>query len=163
MKTFLHLIVFALSLTLCGTRAGAAEMDSLSFVELSGEQMEETAPATLGMLAGREALIAFWRSDFASCLREMTILPQIAEDNPSLTIVLISLQGAEYTRKYLHAMPDNIHVLVAKDDGKEVLKAFGNETRAMPFSVVLHADGSVCERRYGLLGTDIVKEWAKTC
>ena len=65
----------------------------------------------------------------------MTILPQIAEDNPSLTIVLISLQGAEYTRKYLHAMPDNIHVLVARDDGKEVLKAFGNETRAMPFSV----------------------------
>ncbi len=54
-------------------------------------------------------------------------------------------------------------MLVAKDDGKEVLAAFGNEKLAMPFSVALHADGSICKRRYGILGTDIVKEWAKTC
>jgi thiol-disulfide isomerase/thioredoxin len=117
-------------------------------------------PTTLG----QARLITFWSSDCAPCLREMSILPDIAKQNSDLSMALISLKDAEHTRALLIPLPGNVQVLVAQDDGRAVLTAFGNDrTLALPYSVMLNKKGGVCGKYYGILSPDKVKEWRKEC
>lgn len=141
--------------------AYGANKDALSFTELSGEHLETRKMVTLADFHGQKTLLLFWRSDCPPCLHELALLPKIAKDNPTLSIVLISLQDEAHTRQHLTAMPANVHVWIAQNNGKEVLAAFGSQ--ALPFSVSLHSDGSACHTHYGILGTDTVKEWEKLC
>ena len=118
---------------------------------------------TLAAFGDKPALVAFWRSDCAPCATEKPILLTIAKEHADLPVVIISLQDAVHTRKDFAAVPSNMHVLLAKDDAVKTLHALGDENSAMPYSVFLHADGTQCKSRLGLLGTHIVDEWVKQC
>ena len=92
-----------------------------------------------GDFKGQSALIVFWREDCPPCLHELEILPKIAKTYPELPIVTITLNDKVQTT------------------------AFGDTKHTLPYSVMLHADGSLCKNHYGILGSDLVKEWLKTC
>ena len=124
----------------------------------------ESKPVSLTEWRGHAMLVAFWRSDCLPCLKEMKLLPDMAKANPNLPIALISLQDAEHTAAHLSPMPDNVHVLLAEGDGKQVLTAFGDDKAlALPFSAMLDKNGSVCARHYGILGVETLKVWQKAC
>ena len=136
--------------------AWAMPMGNLHFQDMQG------APADIPL--GKPVLIAFWRSDCAPCLHELTLLPDIAKQHPDLSIMLVSLQDAEHTRAHVSPMPANVHVLVAKDDAKTVLAAFGNDrVLALPYSVMLDSKGQRCDWYYGIIAPEKVKEWQKKC
>lgn len=138
--------------------ASQANNSSYSFIDLNNK------PVTLNECRGKPVLIAFWRSDCAPCLKELEILPDIAKQNPDLSIILISLQDAEHTRTHLKTMPNNVRVLIAQGDGKQILSSFGNErVLALPYSAMLGVDGKVCAKHYGILAPGKIKEWQKQC
>lgn len=136
---------------------------SLIFIPISVQAAENFSENLRSKLKGEQTLVMFWRSDCAPCLEEMKILPDLAKKNASLTIALVSLQNAEATSANLPSLPHNVQVFIAQGDGKEVLAKFGDEKLALPFSLMLNADGSVCKKHYGIIGTDIVKDWQKQC
>lgn len=152
--TFLLAVLFSVN-------AHAEDKTALSFAELHGDKQEAVS---IERWKGKPLLVAFWRSDCAPCLQEMKLLPEIAKDNSDLTIALISLHDVEHTRSHLPDLPDNVHTLVANDDGKKVLASFGNDrTLALPYSVILNKKGDVCGKHYGILSPDQIKEWRKEC
>ena len=139
-------------------------IERLNFQELQGTGLKNTISVNSKAWAGHPALIMFWRSDCAPCLQEMMNLPDLAKAHADLPIMLISLQDAQHTRKHLSAMPLNVHVLVAQNGGKEVLMAFGNNRMlALPYNVMLNSKGTVCEWYYGILPSQKIEEWKKTC
>ena len=146
---------------LFSVEAHAEDKATLSFSELHGDKQEAVS---IERWKGEPLLVAFWRSDCAPCLQEMKLLPEIAKDNSDLTIALISLHDVEHTRSHLPALPENVHTLVANDDGKKVLASFGNDrTLALPYSVMLGKNGDVCGKHYGIVSPDKIKEWRKQC
>lgn len=146
---------------LISVNAHAEDKAALSFSELHGDKQETVS---IGRWEGKPLLVAFWRSDCAPCLQEMKLLPKIAKDNNDLNIALISLHDVEHTRSHLPALPENVHTLVANDDGKKVLASFGNDrTLALPYSVMLDKKGDVCGKHYGIVSPDKIKEWRKQC
>lgn len=151
----IHTIMAAV-LLLASTVAWAESADRLRFKDMAG--------ADASLAEGQPMLVAFWRSDCAPCLQEMKILPDIASQNPGLSITLISLHDAEHTRAHLASMPSNVLVLVAQDEGKTVLADFGNDRMlALPYSIMRDKKGGICDRHYGILLPDRVKEWRKQC
>ncbi len=109
-------------------------------------------------------LITFWSPDCAPCLLEMEILPNIAKQNIDLPMAIISLKDLEHTRARLTPMPDNIKILVAQEESKSVLTAFGNDMAlALPYSVMLDKKGNICRKYYGIISPDKIKEWRKEC
>ncbi len=115
------------------------------------------ALAAFPAYAGQEArLVVFWRSDCAPCAQEMRVLPVIAAEHPDMAIALVALDGGAPP-----PMPANVEVM--RGEGLAMMRRFGNDRRALPYSVMLHGDGSVCARHYGVLGTDSVSEWVKSC
>lgn len=158
------LAIFTLAGALMACMAIAKDRNALAFAELRGARLEQSIPVTTAEWRGHAALIAFWRSDCAPCLKEMKILPDIATTNQNLPIFLISLQGAEHVRTYLAPMPKNVHVLVTGEAPKTVLSAFGNDrTLALPYSVMLDAEGQICDWHYGIIAPEKVKEWREKC
>jgi thiol-disulfide isomerase/thioredoxin len=157
-------ILYLLGFALSASAAEAKIMDDLKFEELRGTQLEQSAAATPEIWRGHSTLVMFWRSDCAPCLREIEILPDIAKQNADLPIALISLHDTEHTRAHLTPMPDNVRILVAQDDGKRVLAAFGNDrTLALPYSVMLNSSGAICNWYYGIIAPEKVIEWKKAC
>jgi len=145
--------IAVLILVCAGSTAWAGSAD-LKFKDIGGK------PTDLG----QAKLITFWSSDCAPCLREMAILPDIAKQNADMPMALISLKDAEHTRARLTPMPENVQVLVAQDEGRAVLTAFGNErTLALPYSVMLNKKGGICGKYYGIISPDKIKEWRKEC
>ncbi len=142
--------------------AVAKEKAALQFVELQGRMLQHTHSTNVQALEGERALVVFWRSDCAPCLKEMALLPEMARQNPELTIVVIALKDAADARAYLSEMPENVRVWVAENEGREVLVAFGNERAlALPYSVMLGTSGERCDWFYGILTREKVKQWVE--
>ena len=154
----------ALVIMLFCTPLRAGEAAELTFTELLGAKLETTQTITPEMWKGKPALLVFWRSDCAPCLQEMQHFPDMAAQNKDLPIMLISLHDVAHTRRHAPITASNVHVLVAENDGKAILSAFGNtRTLALPYSVMLDATGKVCGKYYGILSPDKIKEWRKSC
>ncbi len=142
--------------------AVAQDKAALQFVELRGSMLQHTYSTNVQVLEGERALVVFWRSDCAPCLKEMALLPEMARENPELVFVVIALKDAADARAYLSEMPENIRIWVAEDDGREVLVAFGNERAlALPYSVMLRESGERCDWFYGILTLEKVKQWGE--
>lgn len=119
---------------------------------------------TLDRFHGKPLLIAFWRSDCAPCVTEKPILLKIASAHPEVPVMLISLQSKAQTLRHFTENPAaNVKVLLAQGSMQDTLQALGDERSALPFSLYLRADGSVCHTRYGLLGTAVADEWVRQC
>lgn len=153
--------LFFILLVIFSFHANASDILSRSFTILQDGGQENV---TISKWLGKQVLVLFWRSDCAPCLKEMAILPDIAKQNEDLTILLISLHDVEHTVSHLPKLPSNVQKLVAKDDGRILLKNFGNErTLALPYSVMLSKQGAICEKQYGILSPIKIKEWRKQC
>ena len=109
-------------------------------------------------------LIVFWRSDCAPCRKELELLPALAKHDADLRIALISLQDVAHTKEFLPELPKNVQVLVAKNDGRELLTAFGNERMlALPYGVMLDGKLQPCGKHYGILSAGIIDQWRNQC
>ena len=118
----------------------------------------------LSQWQGKPVLVMFWRSDCPPCLIELRNIPDMLTAHKDLQVALISLQDMEHTRNKLPKLPKNVTVLVAQDDGGELLAAFGNDKRlALPYSVILDARGRRCTERNGILTPQILDSWVKQC
>lgn len=127
-------------------------------------KLSDDAPQALHKWKGQLLVVGFWRSDCPPCLEEMKALPQIATQHPETSMVFISLQDAQHTRKHIKPMPPNVHLLVSKDDGRSLLAAFGNErVLALPYSVMLDAKGEICAKHNGILSSETISQWRKQC
>jgi len=137
----------------------AAAMDAWHFRSLTNEK-----PISLSDFKNAPLLLIFWRSDCAPCLHEIKNLQQIAASYPQLQIAIISLQNTNIVQKYLpNPIPKNAHILMALDDEKPLLASFNNNKAALPFSAFMHAEGSICAIHEGILGTDTIDQWIKSC
>lgn len=146
------------ALLLVASLAGAETGKDLHFDELTGK------PVNLDRWQGRNVLVLFWRPDCSPCLTEVRALPTIARQNADLLIALVSLQDGAQTRGRLPALPTNVQVMIARDDGRRVLAAFGNDQLlALPYSVMLNRRGAVCERHYGIITPQTVVNWRSRC
>lgn len=106
-----------------------------------------------------QILKAFFRSDCPPCLQEIHIIPDIARAHADLEIEVITLDDKSPQSDF----PPNVHVIAGSDKERGIVRHSGNRNFALPFSMFIRADGSVCGKHYGILGTEIVDKWMKTC
>jgi hypothetical protein len=119
-------------------------------------------PAIAEELRG-ETLQVFFRSDCAPCIQELRIIPKIAREHEDLRIVIISLDKQPVNHYIFSGFMKNVHVFKLGEKGEAMAVNTGNDKLILPFSVLLDKEGRACFRHYGLLGTQLVDEWLKSC
>ena len=118
---------------------------------------------TLESIKGRAHVALFWRSDCAPCLVE---LHEFAALNAAAQggLVTIALEPAADARRTLVRLGVPLaQAYVADGDVQTVLEAVSDGGRRLPLAVALNADGRICARRIGLLGTEQAQAWVRQC
>jgi len=117
------------------------------------------ADASLVLEPG-SVLLVFWRADCLPCRQELPVLQAIAHTYQDTHIAIITLDNKAFLTA---GWPANVRVLHADKLAKETLTRYGDTRRILPYSVFISADGSICRKHYGILGTKRVNAWLKQC
>jgi hypothetical protein len=135
------------------------------------------APPTLASLAlesldakplvrpgSNPTIVAFWRADCAPCLLELREAARYAAAAGSARFFFVGLQDTaslDAARRRAGAPKDAIARAVG--DPAAILVAFNGPPPRLPLAVAFTADGRICGRHEGLLGTDRVRSWTLSC
>lgn len=110
------------------------------------------------------AVVILWASWCASCQAELARLPALASAAEPLPIKTLAIDPAERARALLMTRGRTIRGAYAdRRPPRAVLDDWGGEGSVLPVAVALDAQGRICGRKIGLLGTNQLREWAARC
>jgi thiol-disulfide isomerase/thioredoxin len=134
--------VFALQ-----ARSGAAELLAARFTDLDGR------PRRLLEWRGRALLCNFWATWCAPCLEEIPLLVAAKQQwlSSGFEIVGIGIDSVDKMRQFAATYKINYPVLVADATALTLLRALGNRSGGLPYTVALDRHGALVERRLGAL------------
>lgn len=100
--------------------------------------------------AGRAMLVNFWATWCAPCRREMPALQAASRRHgESLSVVGIALDDPAAVADFVAELDIQYTILADQDEVFDVQREWGNRAGAMPYTVLVDADGIVRWRHYG--------------
>lgn len=125
--------------------------------------IDNSFDALLSEITKCPSVIMFYSRDCAPCHVEMNMLPELKQAMEGDHIAVVSLTSPD--KAFAEKLKGlDIQLIDASDqDPSALLRAFNDQHLALPFSFAVDGKGTVCARRAGLLGLDIIKDWRKQC
>jgi thiol-disulfide isomerase/thioredoxin len=120
---------------------------SFSLMGLDGEMHD------FDEFAGRHRLLNFWATWCAPCRREIPLLKefQAEQGDDGILVIGIAVDVMEEVRQYAEAAEFNYPILVGEMDAMAVAEQSGLVFHAMPFTMIVSADGEYLNAHFGEL------------
>ncbi|MGN4071657.1 TlpA family protein disulfide reductase [Burkholderia gladioli] len=121
----------------------------------------EGKPQSLASFKGQKVVVNFWASWCGPCVQEMPELVQLSHEYKSRGIhfVGVAVDSDKNVQAFLQKVMVDYPVVVSGYAGADLARNFGNTAGALPFTVVIDANGRV---RVTKLGQIQVGELKKT-
>jgi thiol-disulfide isomerase/thioredoxin len=102
---------------------------------------------------GRHRLLNFWATWCAPCRREIPLLKefQVEQGDEGVLVIGIAVDGMEQVQEYAEAAEFNYPILVGEMDAMAVAEQSGLVLHAMPFTMIVTADGEFLTAHFGEL------------
>ena len=102
---------------------------------------------------GRHRLLNFWATWCAPCRREIPLLKdfQAEQGDDGILVIGIAVDVMEDVQKYAEAAEFNYPILVGEMDAMAVAEQSGLQFHAMPFTMIVTADGEFLNAHFGEL------------
>jgi thiol-disulfide isomerase/thioredoxin len=153
------LAIGALAMSSLAANPPLAKRVDATFVTLDGKTFVKTAS-----WRGKPTLIAFWDQYCAPCLGELQRLPMLAGNIPDWRIATVALGEVNGARRQLRKTPIKTGlILAASTQAAPLLRRFGNNSGALPYTVALSAEGKLCGTLSGPLTTEAVAAFKRAC
>jgi thiol-disulfide isomerase/thioredoxin len=140
------------------TAAGTPpDLWALRFEQPQGGNLEMAA------LRGRWTLLNFWATWCPPCVKEIPMLDAFhrAQGAAGWQVVGLAIDGPTPVRQFLSRRPVGFAVGLAGLDGIELVRALGNTSGALPFTVILDPAGAVVDRKLGELVEADLSNWVQ--
>ncbi len=119
---------------------------------------------TLAMksLAGKPLLLNFWATWCPPCVEELPLINDFYLKNKGngWRVLGLAVDKLQPVQAFLQKSPLDFPVGMAGLAGTELTRTMGNLAGALPFSVVLGADGSMLHRKMGRVTPEELAVWA---
>ena len=120
---------------------------SFSLMGLEGEMRD------FDEFAGRHRLLNFWATWCAPCRREIPLLKdfQTEQGDDGILVIGIAVDVMEDVQQYAEEAQFNYPILVGEMDAMAVAEQSGLQFHAMPFTMIVSADGEYLNAHFGEL------------
>lgn len=116
---------------------------SQSFPDLLGHEHP------LSRYQGSPLIVNFWATWCKPCIEEMPDLQALHERYPDMPMLGLAVDRAQNVEGFLRKIPVSYDILLAASNGVPVMRALGNRSGGLPFTVAFNAKGRVSERMLG--------------
>jgi thiol-disulfide isomerase/thioredoxin len=112
---------------------------------------------------GRPVLLNFWASECPPCISEMPMLQAQALRYPGMQFLGIAVDQHALASRFLARVPQTYPQLIAATQPEVLMRRFGNQRGALPYTVVLSAGHQVCASRIGEVDATWIAAMAANC
>ena len=154
-------------------RGGAPSVPAIATGGVSGEaapegfwtaQWQTPQGTTLDMasLQGKPLLLNFWATWCPPCVEELPLIDAFYTQQRAKgwKVLGLAVDKLKPVQDFLQKNPLAFPVGLAGFAGTDLSRQFGNLSGALPFTVILGADGSVLHRKMGRVVPDELALWA---
>ena len=123
----------------------------------------EGGELVLADLRGKPLLLNFWATWCPPCVKEMPELDRFhrAFSPQGWQVVGLAIDGPTPVREFLAKVKVGFPIGLAGLGGTELVRSLGNAQGALPFSVLIGANGQVQQRKLGETTFDELAGWAR--
>ena len=133
-------------------------------IDLWSQRFErpEGGELVMATLRGKPLFINFWATWCPPCIKELPEIDRFARDHAAkVQVVGLAIDKLEPVQAFLKKLPLGFAIGLAGLAGTELSRSLGNHAGALPFSVLLGADGKVAQRKLGETHYDELAGWVQ--
>ncbi len=109
---------------------------------------------------GKVVVVNFWATWCVPCVQEIPAFSKAnIEASGQVAFVGLGIDSPDNIRGFAERFKPSYALLVAGAEGTDLARAFGNESGALPFTVVLSPDGQVVGSHLGRVDEAMLKQW----
>ncbi len=138
-----------------GGEGAGAGLWAQTFEQPAGGRLEMSA------LRGRPLLLNFWATWCPPCVREMPLLDSFYRQQRSngWQVVGLALDSAGPVQDFLRRIPVAFPIGIGGAGGMSLVRSLGNAGGQLPFTVVFDRQGSVQQRKLGIVEAADLARW----
>lgn len=135
--------------------ASAAVFFAATFPDVEGR------PQPLSQWRGRPLVVNFWATWCPPCVEEMPDLQQVRDEyrDKGVEVIGIGIDNGAKIAAFRDKHRLTLPLLVAGVGGSDLNRALGNSGGALPFTVLIGADGRIRERQLGQVKPEQLRRW----
>lgn len=118
-------------------------------------------PVALAQFKGRLLVLNFWATWCAPCVEEMPDLQRVQDEYAArgVSVVGMGIDAVPAMRRFRDEHKLGLTLLAAAAGGTELARELGNASGALPFTVLIDAEGRVVQRRLGRISAAELRQW----
>jgi thiol-disulfide isomerase/thioredoxin len=116
----------------------------------------------MGELRGQPLLVNFWATWCPPCVKELPEFDRFARSHDKrLRVVGLAIDSLGPVQEFLKRQPVGFAIGLAGFAGTDLARSLGNSAGALPFTVLLDAQGAVLQRKLGETHYAELEAWAR--